>query len=315
MQIPFAPRLRQRLTHMESVDRLGWACGLSVVSCGARLGIRVNEPSILPRLIPHLPPGQRPSRCPQVDTLYSLWVGRGGSHQLYEGAERIVESSDLDEVLRHLESCLHFSTALGAPRKLFVHAGVVSWQGRAIVIPGRSRAGKTSLVVALVRAGAAYCSDEYAVFDSRGRVYPYPKPLSIRGANGEPARSCAVEALGGHAETRPLPIGLVVVTVYSPGASWRARALSPGKATLALFDNTVLARSRSELALTALGRAAEHALAFEGERGEAEEIARWLLRCLSENPGAPAGAVCPRREATYEIRSATAAGGRERGTS
>jgi hypothetical protein len=65
--------------------------------------------------------------------------------------------------------------AENARRWIFVHAGVVAWRGQAIVIPGATQSGKTSLVAALVRAGAEYFSDEYAVFDARGRVHPLPR--------------------------------------------------------------------------------------------------------------------------------------------
>ena len=60
-----------------------------------------------------------------------------------------------------------------APDRVFVHAGVVAWRGRALVLPGTSFAGKTTLVAELVRAGAIYYSDEYAVLDEQGRVHPY----------------------------------------------------------------------------------------------------------------------------------------------
>ena len=43
---------------------------------------------------------------------------------------------------------------------------IVTWgRGRAIVIPGRTFSGKSTLVAELVRAGATYYSDEYAVED------------------------------------------------------------------------------------------------------------------------------------------------------
>ena len=67
-----------------------------------------------------------------------------------------------------------------ARRGVFVHAGVVGWKGRALVLPGKSGAGKTTLVAELIRAGATYYSDEYAVLDERGRVHPYARPLAVR---------------------------------------------------------------------------------------------------------------------------------------
>src|ERR687894_479249 len=50
---------------------------------------------------------------------------------------------------------------------------VVARGGRALVRPGPSLSGKTTLVAALVRSGAAYLSDEFAVLDPEGRVHPY----------------------------------------------------------------------------------------------------------------------------------------------
>jgi len=284
---------------MVSLDRLGWSAGISFISHGARFGVRVNDSSILTRLPDYLPPGSRSSRSPVVDYLYSLRVGCsarcGGrpsgsdAFQLYGGAERIQESIDLGEVLETLQSHLHFDTALGARRKLFVHAGVVAWRGQAIVIPGRSFSGKTSLVAALVRAGATYYSDEYAVLDRRGWVHPYPKPLSIRSKEGNTAVQCPVEALGGQAATEPLPVGLVAVTAYVNGACWRPYALSPGQIVMALLDNTVLARYKPKIALSTLGSVAEQAKGVGGERGEAEKAAPLLLECLSRGTRALVG--------------------------
>ena len=68
-------------------------------------------------------------------------------------------------------------TAYRAQDCLFVHAGVVGWQGKAILIPGRSFSGKTTLVKALIEAGATYYSDEFAILDRQGLVHPYPLPL------------------------------------------------------------------------------------------------------------------------------------------
>ena len=119
---------------------------------------------------------------------------------------------------------------------------MVGWKGKAIVIPGRSYSGKSTLVAALVRAGATYYSDEYAVFDRKGLVHPFAKPLEIR-AEGEFKQSrVPVGELGGKSGTRPLPVGLVLMTGYKQGAKWRPRKLSPGKGVLEMLFNTVSAR-------------------------------------------------------------------------
>jgi hypothetical protein len=132
-------------------------------------------------------------------------------------------------------------------------------------------------VAALVRAGATYYSDEYAVFDPRGRVHPYPKPLSLRDAAGERQRKCRVEELGGRAGTQPLPVGLIVATPYQPGAPWHPRNLSPGRAVLMLMEHTVLARLRPAFALATLQRVVSGAATLQGSRREAQEVAGGLL--------------------------------------
>src|SRR5579862_5116240 len=156
---------------MQKLDRLGWAAGICFRSYGVRIGIRTNTPEVLDRLPPLLPPGWKPGTSPIVDVLYSLKVGSGKParirqyHLLYSGPRRVARSLELEELFEPLESDLQALVAGAARRRVFVHAGVVGWKGQAIVIPGRSYSGKTLLVAALVRAGATYYSDEYAVLD------------------------------------------------------------------------------------------------------------------------------------------------------
>jgi len=168
--------------------------------------------------------------------------------------------------------------AEAARRRVFVHAGVVGWRGRAIVIPAVSYSGKTTLVTALLQAGATYYSDEYAVFDSQGRVHPYPRLLSVREEGSRRPRRYSPEDWGARPGVKPLPVGLIAVTQYSPGARWRPRALSPGEAALALLANTVPARSRPAAALAALRHVACQATALQGKRGDAAITAEALLR-------------------------------------
>src|SRR5438045_8281052 len=105
-----------------------------------------------------------------------------------------------------LESHLRLCVAELAKHRVFVHAGVVGWKGKAIVIPGRSYSGKSTLVSELVKAGATYYSDDYAVFDARGRVYPFPKPLEMRDEGAFRQTKIGVEDFGGRNATKPIPV-------------------------------------------------------------------------------------------------------------
>jgi len=153
----------------------------------------------------------------------------------------------------------------------------VGWKGRAIVIPGQSQSGKTTLVSALIRAGATYYSDEFAVFDKHGRVHPHPRPLSVREGTPGRSRRYPLKALGGVPGDKPLPVGLVVFTRYKPDKKWRPRRLSPGQAVLALVSHTLPARRRPRATLTTLKQVVAGARTLRGVRGEADQVAEALL--------------------------------------
>jgi hypothetical protein len=283
------PRLRDDSDRVEPGDRLGWTTGTCFDAFGVRVGVRLKEPRLHERLSPHLPPGWKPTSSPWVDRLFSLWIDRDGARpvRLYAGRRRPLRTASLDEALAVLESEIRQGVAAAAARSTFVHAGVVGWRGRAIVVPGRSRSGKTTLVAELVRAGASYYSDEFAVLDGRGRVHPFAKPLSVRGAGGcdrHVARPRA-EDLGGVCGREPLRVGLVVLATFRPGAHWSPERLSPGHAVLEMLAHTVPARLRPERSLRALERAVTDAVVVKGERGEARELVASLLGSLGNEVG------------------------------
>jgi hypothetical protein len=224
-------------------------------------------------------PSPRRSTTASPDSEFSLRE-RDGRYVLSAGRRRLVAAREVSVALEWLESRLHQRVARAARGKLFVHAGVVGWRGRAIVIPGRTMRGKSTLVAALVRAGADYYSDEFAVLDRRGYVWPYLKRLSLRRAGQWPAR-VRPEQLGGSAGREALPLGIVLVTSHRTGARWEPRAMSRAEAMVALFDNTVLARVRPQFALATLRRAVEACQAVEGPRGDARRSAPRILAAIS----------------------------------
>src|SRR5262249_38444702 len=137
---------------------------------------------------------------------------------LYGGSQRLARTPDLCEGIEMLSMTLNFNCALQARHRKFVHGGVVGWRGRGIVISWPPMSGKTTLVAELVRAGASYYSDEYAVFDVRGHVHPYITPFMVREDATKRPKICVVESLGGRAGTTLLPVGLVLVTAFRVGA-------------------------------------------------------------------------------------------------
>ena len=244
----------------------------------------MHDLGTLEQLWDRLPPGWKPSGSPLVDSLYSLRAGGDGPRRgvrhlnlLYAGSTLVARTSDLNQALRTLERSLDFDVAIRSPRRLFVQAGVVRWRGQLIVVPGRSMSGKTTLVAALVRAGAVYYSDEYALFDANGRVHPYPRPLAVRDASGIAAR-VTVSELGGRAGTTALLPAVILFTQYRSDKRWRPQRLAPAEAMMGLLEHTVLARVRPAAALASFRRAVQEAVALKGARGDAVEVVSSLMK-------------------------------------
>src|SRR5205085_12304085 len=146
-----------------------------------------------------------------------------------------------------------------------------------LVIPGAPHSGKTTLVAALVRAGATYHSDEYAPVTPDGLIAPYPKPLSVRAADragpGDP-----VAVPDDQVATEPARAGLVVITRYEKGAEWRPEEWTAGEGALALLEHAVVAQTRPADALAAVSAVVRDARVLAGPRGEAEAVAPHLLK-------------------------------------
>lgn len=206
--------------------------------------------------------------------------GRAG-YRMTVDDEVAAESVELKQVLEEFARCLMVHVANHAPDRVFVHAGVVGWQSRALVLPGTSFAGKTTLVAELVRAGATYYSDEYAVLDEQGRVHPYARDLHMREAGGVEQRSVAVEEFDGVAGTKPLPVALVVFTEYAECGRWDPEPVSAGMAVLEMLRHAIPVQRTPGRVMATLAKMTETAAAVRSARGEAKDVADSLLRAMS----------------------------------
>ena len=196
---------------------------------------------------------------------------RGDGGLLTRDDETVSRGETLGVLGRMLISEVHLAIAVHARDAVFVHAGVVTWNGRAIVIPGRSMSGKSTLVHALVGAGATYYSDEYAVLDHAGFVHPYAKPLSIRREDGTNDHVAPKSA--GLVGSEPAPVGLIVSTYFDPIATWEPEVIEGSRAALPLIDNTVAARIQPARMLEAAAATiSSGASCIKGARPDAGQV-------------------------------------------
>ncbi|HXH64467.1 MAG TPA: hypothetical protein VNH42_03030, partial [Mariprofundaceae bacterium] len=102
----------------------------------------------------------------------------GGRIRLGLNGQTLWQGTDAGEIAAGFEVHL-YQQLLAAliPDLLSLHAGCVELHGRACLFAAASDAGKSSLTTAAVLDGADYLSDEFALLDINGDIFPFPRPL------------------------------------------------------------------------------------------------------------------------------------------
>jgi len=252
---------------------------IRAVAFGRAFEVRSPE-ELAPGLIAALPEGWAATSDPPERT----WTieKRDGEFRAVAETQVLGQTPDPVFACHLLSSDLELWVAEHARRRIFVHAGCVAVGSYALVLPGSTHAGKSTLTAALVRAGATYYSDEFAVLAPDGRVHPYPRPLTMRMAPGSRGTRMPITDIGGHAGTKPAAVALVAQLVHDATAGWQVRERSAGAAMLALITNAVAAKSRPRAVMSAIARATTGCVALTGTRGDAEDAAEILLARLHD---------------------------------
>ena len=252
------------------------------VKIGIRAGRKTHLEKTLERLERIFPNGLQPISEMEIEYLFRIKTRRGGKFDLYRNEEKLIENSVEEFFYDFLESRIRVTIGEFAVGRVFLHAGVIGWQGKAIIIPGRSFAGKTTLVAALLKKGAQYYSDEYAVLDADGCVEPFPKWLSMRGIIDDYTQlDCPVESLGGIVGTKAIPVGLVVLAEYQKKKKmpkkWQPKRMSRGQGIMEIIPHTMPITNKPKETLNVLNNLASRAIIVKTVRGEADEFAEILL--------------------------------------
>lgn len=132
------------------------------------------------------------------------------------------------------------------------HAGVVERDGLALLLPGASGSGKSTITAGLLRRGFGLLSDEVAAIDRRtGRVVAYPRLLSLRhdvldlfgvgdgNAGTDSAAMVAPEELGGSRAKEARSVALVLAPCFRVGSPLCLEKLSTAGAVMELMASSV----------------------------------------------------------------------------
>jgi hypothetical protein len=178
-----------------------------------------------------------------------------------------------------------------APELYYVHAAVVLWRGHGVVLPGRSRAGKSTLALALLLEGARFLSDELLAFDPAcARALSFARAIKIRdecdgyfpdlapafAGSGE-GRYLRFEALPRDVVAAEAPIDAVVVPTWAREGGTRLARITPGEALLALAQSSLNFGTHRQASLDCLAALVRKAETFSLRWSEPREAARALL--------------------------------------
>lgn len=249
---------------------------------GVGLVFEASDPELLQAMLDCTPPAWTAGGEQAGARTFSVAPEAGEEYSLARDGHTLLLGDEAD-VLEELERNIRMQLAYNAAEHFFLHAGAVAVNGQGIIVPGATFSGKTSLVTALVRAGATYYSDENAVLDTSGALHPYPKPLGLRLTEGLSVQTPHhISELGGVSGAEPLAVALVVVTEYRPGASWEPVQLSPAETVQVLMKHTFRGLDRPAETLQAMHRATQGAIGLVGDRGEAAQTAAMLIDAVAE---------------------------------
>ncbi len=271
---------------MHALDDVGWDYGFSFASYGAKLGVRSTDNAVLRTLFGQLPFDSMPTNAPKVDRMFSVLSTEDRTSgqvtfNLYCDHLLYSQKLSLDDLVNSFQGIASIAIAELSTNKLFIHSGVVGWHENAILLPGKSHSGKSTLVAELVKLGASFYSDEFALIDNDGFVSPYAKPLSLRDPQTQQQYDVSIAGLGGKQGVQKLPVGLIAFSTFQENAAWKPDEISPGIGLLHLLEYTHSAQRDPDRAMRLIKKAIINARVIMGLRGEAEQTA---LKILNEIP-------------------------------
>ncbi len=253
-------------SHLQQLERLTFSC------CGVLICVEYDRTIRRGQLVTLLPPGAEITTTNSATThCFQMQLWGDSRYSIQQNSRRRSAPEEPHIALLRLRKSLQHCVAEFAREQTFIHAGVVEWHGSAIVFPGPSFVGKSTLVWALVRAGATYYSDEYAVFDPEGRIHPFSVPISLRLPQGS-REELMTDRIG----VRPSTPGLLLFATYRTNCVWSPERISAGNAVIALLGNSVSMRRNPNHVLRLLTKVARNTVAWRGERSDTDAVINWL---------------------------------------
>lgn len=279
----------------EKLNENDWKSKIGFEFHGLKIGVRLDDSVSVENLRKFFPPGSREILYDETERSFSLitdqnnslrgfYVEVGGEILLAQGFEKF-DGTDIEAVMEALESKILLALTLIAPPKMFFfHAGAFLFKGVGVIIPGRTHAGKTTLVTEFIKNGAEYYSDDCALIDAEGFLHPYPVLLGVRGENER--NYLKAEEFGAKTGVAPIKVEYILFTEYSLNAVWNPLPVKPAQAAFRMLENVfygeAVRRQPSET-LEFLKNLTSRVKAFESFRSDTSSVIGWIEEKILAN--------------------------------
>jgi len=284
----FSPLTKSKSRTQSKTPKGDFKHHFNIESFGVKIGLSTNSAEALEAvkkaLAIYLPDCFKVIEETVAEHNFLFVWGKRERDTLYKNGEKLMNRENRETSVDSVASQIRLTVAEFAVGCVFIHSGVIAWNGKAVVMPGGSFRGKTSLTVALVKRGARYYSDEYAILDAECLLRPFPKMLSVRGEIDDYKQvDYPVEKFGGTAGTEKLRVGMVLITEYKEKARWNPKILSPAKGIIEVIQHTVPIRQNPQFTLEVLNKLAEDAVFVKSKRGDISKSADLILKFIDDN--------------------------------
>jgi hypothetical protein len=265
-------------------DRNTITPGVRIGFAGYRVAVASDDASVIEALSDHFALMLAPESPSGSDATFT--VRPFGTGFRVEGSGVVASTGPaLETLLGFLEQQIRARFMEFQPALHWVHAGAVERRGGAIILPGATLRGKSTLVAALCAHGWRYLSDEAAPIDlDKGEVFPFPRTLGMRVSPkkwldpGAAARLDKRQVRFSEPEVAPGPA--LLRAIVFPEYDGRSRAkLAPYPAGSALHELIRTSMNFRDHATTALrglgdlvGRIPAYRLAFSDANEAAQVI-------------------------------------------
>jgi hypothetical protein len=284
----FSPQPKRKTQTTKKMPKGDFKHHFNIESFGVKIGFSTNSAEALEAVKKavkiYLPDCFSEIEETSADHNFLFVWGKSERDTLYKNGEKVMNRERRETSADSAASHIRLTVAEFAVGRVFIHAGVIAWKGKAVVMPGKSFHGKTSLTVALVKRGAVYYSDEYAILDAEGFVHPFPKMLSVRGEIDDYQQiDYPVEKFGGVAGTEKIRVGMVLVCEYKERSRWNPKILSPAQGIIETIMHTVPIRHNPQFALEVFNKLAGDAVFVKSKRGDVSKSADLILKFIDSN--------------------------------